>query len=181
MDVRSAAFTKYAANAMLATCIRFMNELAHRADAVGADIELVRKGIGSDPRIGKHFLCSGTGYGGSCVPKDVKAPIRTGRSKGVRLRVLGAVEEANDLQKRVLGHVAGFSLTNSAEAALEGADALLIVTEWREFRTPDFNHIKATLKQPLVLDGRNLCEPNLMRSLGIDYVDIGRGVRAVRA
>jgi len=246
MDVRSAEFTKYAANAMLATRISFMNELARLADAVGADIELVRKGIGSDPRIGTHFLYSGTGYGGSCFPKDVKALIRTGRSNGITLRVLDAVEEANDLQKlvlvervvqrfgedlsertfavwglafkpntddmreapsrviveeltrrgarvqaydpvampeaqRVLGHLAGFSLAASAQAALEGADALLIVTEWREFRTPDFDHIKATLKQPLVLDGRNLYEPELMRSLGIDYVGIGRGVRAVHA
>ena len=243
MDVRSAEFTKYAANAMLATRISFMNELARLADAVGADIELVRKGIGSDPRIGTHFLYPGTGYGGSCFPKDVKALIHTGRSNGVTLRVLDAVEEANDIQKlvlvervvqrfgenlngrsfaiwglafkpntddmreapsrviveeltrrgarvqaydpvampeaqRVLGHVAGFSVVASAQAALEGADALLIVTEWREFRTPDFDHIKATLKQPLVLDGRNLYEPELMRSLGIDYVGIGRGVRA---
>ena len=240
MDVRSAEFTKYAANAMLATRISFMNELARLADAVGADIELVRKGIGSDPRIGTHFLYPGTGYGGSCFPKDVKALIRTGRSNGVTLRVLDAVEEANEIQKlvlvervvqrfgedlkgrtfaiwglafkpntddmreapsrvvveeltrrgakvqaydpvampeaqRVLGHVAGFGTVPSAEAALEGADALLIVTEWREFRTPDFDHIKATLKQPLVLDGRNLYEPELMRSLGITYVGIGRG------
>lgn len=243
MDVRSAEFTKYAANAMLATRISFMNELARLADAVGADIELVRKGIGSDPRIGTHFLYPGTGYGGSCFPKDVKALISTGRSNGVTLRVLDAVEEANEIQKlvlvervvqrfgedlngrnfaiwglafkpntddmreapsrvvveeltrrgarvqaydpvampeaqRVLGHLAGFGVVPSAEAALEGADALLIVTEWREFRTPDFDHIKATLKQPLVLDGRNLYEPELMRSLGIDYVGIGRGVRA---
>ena len=242
MDVRSAEFTKYAANAMLATRISFMNELARLAEAVGADIELVRKGIGSDPRIGTHFLYSGTGYGGSCFPKDVKALIRTGRSNGVTLRVLDAVEEANEVQKlvlvervvqrfgedlkgrtfavwglafkpntddmreapsrvvveeltrrgarvqaydpvampeaqRALGHVAGFSTVPSAEAALEGADALLIVTEWREFRTPDVDRIKAALKQPLVLDGRNLYEPELMRSLGIDYVGIGRGVR----
>ena len=243
MDVRSAEFTKYAANAMLATRISFMNELARLAEVVGADIELVRKGIGSDPRIGTHFLYPGTGYGGSCFPKDVKALIRTGRSNGVTLRVLDAVEEANEVQKlvlvervvqrfgedlkgrtfavwglafkpntddmreapsrvvveeltrrgarvqaydpvampeaqRALGHVAGFSVVPSAEAALEGADALLIVTEWREFRTPDFDRIKTTLKQPLVLDGRNLYEPELMRSLGIDYVGIGRGVRA---
>jgi len=242
MDVRSAEFTKYAANAMLATRISFMNELARLADAVGADIELVRKGIGSDPRIGTHFLYPGTGYGGSCFPKDVKALISTGRSNGVTLRVLDAVEEANEIQKlvlvervvqrfgedlkgrlfaiwglafkpntddmreapsrvvveeltrrgarvqaydpvampeaqRVLGHVAGFSTVPSAEAALEGADALLIVTEWREFRTPDFDRIKSSLKQPLVLDGRNLYEPELMRSLGIDYVGIGRGTR----
>ena len=243
MDVRSAEFTKYAANAMLATRISFMNELAHLADAVGADIEWVRKGIGSDPRIGTHFLYPGTGYGGSCFPKDVKALIRTGRDNGVQLRVLDAVEAANDVQKqvlvqrvvqrfgedlkgrtfavwglafkpntddmreapsrvvveelvrrgarvqaydpvampeaqRVLGAVAGFTTVPSAQAALEGADALLIVTEWREFRTPDFEHIKATLKQPLVLDGRNLYEPELMQAIGIEYVGIGRGVRA---
>jgi len=244
MDVRSAEFTKYAANAMLATRISFMNELARLADVVGADIELVRKGIGSDPRIGTHFLYPGTGYGGSCFPKDVKALIRTGRDNGVTLRVLDAVEAANDVQKqvlvervvqrfgedlsgrtfavwglafkpntddmreapsrviveeltrrgarvqaydpvamdearRVLGDVPGFSLATSAQAALEGADALLIVTEWREFRTPDFDGIKSALKQPLILDGRNLYEPELMRSMGIDYVGIGRGVRAV--
>ncbi len=246
MDVRSAEFTKYAANAMLATRISFMNELARLADAVGADIELVRKGIGSDPRIGTHFLYPGTGYGGSCFPKDVKALIRTGRDNGVNLRVLGAVESANEAQKlvlvnrvverfgedlkgrtfamwglafkpntddmreapsrvivneltrrgaqvqaydpvamleaqRVLADVVGFSTVASAEAALEGADALLIVTEWREFRTPDFDRIRATLKQPLVLDGRNLYEPELMRSLGLDYVGIGRGVRTAHA
>ncbi|KPF44251.1 UDP-glucose 6-dehydrogenase [beta proteobacterium AAP121] len=246
MDVRSAEFTKYAANAMLATRISFMNELARLADVVGADIELVRKGIGSDPRIGTHFLYPGTGYGGSCFPKDVKALIRTGRDNGVTLRVLDAVEEANDIQKlvlvervvkrfgedlkgrtfamwglafkpntddmreapsrvivdeltrrgarvqaydpvampeaqRVLEGVAGFSTVGSAEAALEGADALLIVTEWREFRTPDFERIKATLKQPLVLDGRNLYEPELMHSLGLDYQGIGRGVRSAQA
>ena len=242
MDVRSAEFTKYAANAMLATRISFMNELARLADVVGADIEWVRKGIGSDPRIGTHFLYPGTGYGGSCFPKDVKALIRTGRDNGVRLRVLDAVEEANEVQKqvlvervvqrfgedlagrtfamwglafkpntddmreapsrvivaeltrrgarvqaydpvampeagRVLEGTVGFSLAASAEAALKGADALLIVTEWREFRTPDFDLIKAELKQPLVLDGRNLYEPELMHSLGIDYVGVGRGRR----
>ena len=242
MDVRSAEFTKYAANAMLATRISFMNELARLADAVGADIEWVRKGIGSDPRIGTHFLYPGAGYGGSCFPKDVKALIRTGRDHGVPLRVLDAVERANDAQKqvlvervvqhfgedlagrtfamwglafkpntddmreapsrvvvaeltrrgarvqaydpvamteaaRVMGDTPGLSLAPSAQAALQGADALLIVTEWREFRTPDFDGIKAALKQPLILDGRNLYEPELMRSLAIDYVGVGRGVR----
>ena len=239
MDLRSAEFTKYAANAMLATRISFMNELARLADAVGADIENVRKGIGSDPRIGTHFLYSGTGYGGSCFPKDVKALIRTGRDHGVTLRVLDAVERANDQQKqilvervvqrfgddlagrtfalwglafkpntddmreapslvimaellrrgariraydpvamaearRILGHDSGVELVDSASAALSGADALLIVTEWREFRTPDFDAIKAALKQPLILDGRNLYEPELMAALGIDYVGVGR-------
>ena len=239
MDLRSAEITKYAANAMLATRISFMNEMARLADAVGADIENVRKGIGSDPRIGTHFLYPGTGYGGSCFPKDVKALIRTGRDHGVRLRVLDAVEQANDQQKqilverviqrfgddlagrtfalwglafkpntddmreapslviiaellrrgaqvraydpvampearRVLGQSSGVELVDSANAALTGADALLIVTEWREFRTPDFDAIKAALKQPLILDGRNLYEPDLMEALGIDYVGVGR-------
>jgi len=215
MDLRSAEFTKYAANAMLATRISFMNELAQLADSVGADIELVRKGIGSDPRIGTHFLYPGTGYGGSCFPKDVKALIRTGRDHSVPLRVLTAVEEANDAQKhvlvqrvvqrfgddlagrtfaiwglafkpntddmreapsrvviaellkrgasvraydpvavdearRVFGDTPGLSLVDSADEALTGADALLIVTEWREFRTPDFDAIKAKLSQPLI-------------------------------
>jgi UDPglucose 6-dehydrogenase len=240
MDVRSAEFTKYAANAMLATRISFMNELARLADVVGADIEWVRKGIGSDPRIGTHFLYPGTGYGGSCFPKDVQALMRTGRDHAVPLRVLKAVEEANEAQKsilvervtqrfgedlagrtfaiwglafkpntddmreapsrvliaelarrgarlqaydpvameearRVLGDVPGVSFVASAQDALQGADALLIVTEWREFRTPDFEALKSALKQPLVLDGRNLYEPELMRALGIDYVGIGRG------
>jgi UDPglucose 6-dehydrogenase len=244
MDVRSAEFTKYAANAMLATRISFMNELARLADAVGADIECVRKGIGSDPRIGTHFLYPGTGYGGSCFPKDVKALIRTGRDNGVSLRVLAAVDEANEVQKhilvervvqrfgqdlagrcfalwglafkpntddmreapsrvviaellrrgaavraydpvagneaaRIFGDTPGLTLVDSAMAAMEGADALLIATEWREFRTPDFEALKAALKQPLVLDGRNLYEPELMKAMGIDYVGVGRGtVRA---
>ncbi|MDT7835860.1 UDP-glucose dehydrogenase family protein [Aquabacterium sp. OR-4] len=240
MDVRSAEFTKYAANAMLATRISFMNELALLADRVGADIEWVRRGIGSDPRIGTHFLYAGTGYGGSCFPKDVKALIRTGAQNGMTLGVLTAVEEANERQKlvlvnrvverfgedltgrtfavwglafkpntddmreapsrvivaelarrgariqaydpvampeaqRVLGEVAGLSLVASQQAALEGADALLLVTEWKEFRNPDFDHLKATLKQPLVFDGRNLYEPALMKSFGIEYRGIGRG------
>ncbi len=246
MDVRSAEFTKYAANAMLATRISFMNELAQLADKVGADIEWVRKGIGSDPRIGTHFLYPGTGYGGSCFPKDVKALIRTGRDNSVTLRVLDAVEEANDAQKfilvnrvvqrfgedlkgrtfavwglafkpntddmreapsrviideltrrgarvqaydpvampearRVMADVVGLSMADSAPAALAGADALLIVTEWREFRTPDFDALKSALKQPLILDGRNLYEPELMQSMGIDYVGVGRGMRQALA
>jgi UDPglucose 6-dehydrogenase len=240
MDVRSAEFTKYAANAMLATRISFMNELALLAERVGADIEQVRKGIGSDPRIGTHFLYAGTGYGGSCFPKDVKALIHIGQENGMALKVLTAVEEANDRQKlvlvdkvvqrfgedlsgrsfaiwglafkpntddmreapsrviidelvrrcarlqaydpvaaeearRVMADVAGIRFVDSAAAALEGADALLVVTEWKEFRTPDFDHIKATLKQPLVFDGRNIWEPALMKTLGIEYLGIGRG------
>ncbi len=240
MDVRSAEFTKYAANAMLATRISFMNELALLAERVGADIEWVRKGIGSDPRIGSQFLYAGVGYGGSCFPKDVKALIRTGQDNGLQLGVLQAVEDANERQKqvlvervlarfgddltgrtfaiwglafkpdtddmreapsrviieqlsrrgaslqaydpvampearRVLAGTPRLSFVDHQSAALEGADALLIVTEWKEFRTPDFDHIKATLKQPLILDGRNLYEPALMRGFGIDYLGMGRG------
>lgn len=240
MDVRSAEFTKYAANAMLATRISFMNELALLAEKVGADIELVRRGIGSDPRIGYQFLYAGAGYGGSCFPKDVKALVRTAADNGIALKVLSAVEEANERQKRVLvdkvverfgedlqGHrfamwglafkpdtddmreapslvvideltkrgatVAAYdpvamaeaarmlgprddvALVKHAEAALQGADALLIVTEWKEFRTPDFDAIKAALKAPVVLDGRNLYDPKLMKALGIEYRGIGRG------
>ncbi len=246
MDVRSAEFTKYAANAMLATRISFMNELALLAERVGADIEWVRKGIGSDPRIGSQFLYAGAGYGGSCFPKDVKALIRTGADNGMQLGVLQAVEEANERQKQVLVErvlarfgedLAGrtFAIWGLAfkpntddmreapsrviiealsrrgatiqaydpvampeaqrvlegtprlhfvdhqSAALEGADALLIITEWKEFRTPDFDHIKATLKQPLILDGRNLYEPALMREFGIDYVGVGRGAAPAAA
>ncbi|MFT3817068.1 MAG: UDP-glucose/GDP-mannose dehydrogenase family protein [Rubrivivax sp.] len=240
MDLRSAEFTKYAANAMLATRISFMNELALLAERVGADIEMVRRGIGSDPRIGTHFLYPGTGYGGSCFPKDVKALIHTGRRQGLELGVLQAVEAANERQKRllvdkvaarfgdelqgrvfalwglafkpgtddmreapsrtivaelarrgariqaydpvamdearrVLAGTPGLDFVSQAEAALEGADALLVVTEWKEFRTPDFEGIARRLKQPLVFDGRNLYEPALMRSLGIEYHGIGRG------
>ncbi|MBT9489749.1 MAG: UDP-glucose/GDP-mannose dehydrogenase family protein [Rubrivivax sp.] len=239
MDVRSAEFTKYAANAMLATRISFMNELALLAERVGADIEQVRKGIGSDPRIGTHFLYAGTGYGGSCFPKDVKALIHIGHENHMTLKVLTAVEDANDRQKlvlvdklvarygndlsgktfamwglafkpntddmreapsrvivdellkrgaqvraydpvamdeakRVMEGLAGISFVGSAADALTGADALLVVTEWKEFRTPDFDHIKATLKQPLVFDGRNIWEPALLKSLGIEYHGIGR-------
>jgi UDPglucose 6-dehydrogenase len=239
MDVRSAELTKYAANAMLATRISFMNELALLAERVGADIEWVRKGIGTDQRIGSHFLYAGTGYGGSCFPKDVKALIRTGQEQGMQLGVLQAVEEANERQKqvlvqrvltrfgedltgrtfavwglafkpntddmreapsrviideltsrgatiqaydpvampearRVLAGIPRLQFVEHQSAALEGADALLIVTEWKEFRTPDFDHIKAALKQPLILDGRNLYEPALMREFGIDYVGVGR-------
>lgn len=239
MDVKSAEFTKYAANAMLATRISFMNELALLAERLGADIELVRRGIGSDPRIGYQFLYAGTGYGGSCFPKDVRALVKTAADAGMPLRVLTAVEAANDHQKHVLvdkvvarfgedlrgrrfalwglafkpntddmreapslvimdaltrrgATIAAYdpvamteaarilagrddvSLAARGEEALEGADALLIVTEWKEFRTPDFDAIKAKLKQPVVLDGRNLYEPALMKALGFDYEGIGR-------
>ena len=242
MDVRSAEFTKYAANAMLATRISFMNELALLADKVGVDIEQVRRGIGSDPRIGVQFLYSGAGYGGSCFPKDVKALVRTASGEGVDLKVLNAVEAANERQKLVLvdkvvarfgadlagrhfalwglafkpntddmreapslvvieallklgatvaaydpvarsetlralgGQVpAGLTLVEHADAALVGADALLLVTEWKEFRTPDFDGIKATLKQPVVFDGRNQYDPKLMKALGFEHYGIGRG------
>jgi UDPglucose 6-dehydrogenase len=240
MDVRSAELTKYAANAMLATRISFMNELALLAETLGADIELVRQGIGSDPRIGYHFLYAGCGYGGSCFPKDVKALIRTAAETGRDLKVLQAVEDANDAQKQVLvekivkrfgedlggrhfaiwglafkpntddmreasarvligellargasvsaydpvamtearrifGEESRISYASSPEQALEGADALAIVTEWKEFRSPDFKHIAATLKTPVVFDGRNLYEPKIVRDAGLDYQPIGRG------
>ncbi|MDT7519667.1 UDP-glucose/GDP-mannose dehydrogenase family protein [Rhodoferax sp. TBRC 17660] len=240
MDIRSAELTKYAANAMLATRISFMNELANLAEKLGADIENVRKGIGSDPRIGYDFLYAGAGYGGSCFPKDVQALVKTAQDDaGIHLQVLTAVEAANDAQKRVLGgkvlkrfgtdltgkHFALWGLAFKANtddmrkatsrdviqdlldagatvtaydpvamkeaqhcfpdeprlsyadnqtAALEGADALIIVTEWREFRSPDFENIKSKLKQPVIFDGRNLYDPKLVRSMGIEYQAIGR-------
>ncbi len=239
MDVRSAELTKYAANAMLATRISFMNELALLAESLGADIELVRQGIGSDPRIGYHFLYAGCGYGGSCFPKDVKALIRTAAETGRDLKVLQAVEDANDAQKQVLvqkivkrfgedltgrrfavwglafkpntddmreasarvligellsrgatvtaydpvaitearrifGDEPRISYAENPDAALEGADALAIVTEWKEFRSPDFAHIARTLKTPVIFDGRNLYEPRIVRDAGVDYQPIGR-------
>lgn len=241
MDLRSAEFTKYAANAMLATRISFMNELALLAEKVGADIDLVRKGIGSDPRIGTHFLYAGAGYGGSCFPKDVKALVHTAADNGIELQVLKAVEAANDRQKhvlvdkviarygedltgkqfaiwglsfkpntddmrdapsrviiaelskrgaalraydpvamaeakRVMDGIPRLAFVDNQTQALEGSDALLIVTEWKEFKSPDFDAIKSVLKQPVVIDGRNLYEPALMEALGIVYVGIGRGV-----
>ncbi|MBZ8140311.1 UDP-glucose 6-dehydrogenase [Rubrivivax gelatinosus] len=241
MDVPSAEFTKYAANAMLATRISFMNELSRLAEKVGADIESVRKGIGSDPRIGTHFLYAGTGYGGSCFPKDVKALIHTGRENGMDLQVLQAVEAVNDRQKlvlvdkivarfgedlagrtfalwglafkpntddmreapsrvivdallargaslraydpvamdearRVIGERPGLSFVDSQLDALTGADALVVITEWKEFRNPDFDVIRSALKQPVVIDGRNLYDPAYMKSLGFDYRAIGRAV-----
>lgn len=243
MDLRSAEFTKYAANAMLATRISFMNELALLAEKVGADIELVRRGIGSDPRIGFQFLYAGAGYGGSCFPKDVKALIRIGREHQQDLHVLNAVEVANDRQKLVLvdkvvarfgedlsgmrfamwglafkpntddmreapslviidelvkrgaavavydpvamseaSHLLegkqGVSFCERAEHALQGSEALILVTEWKEFRTPDFDGIKAALGQPVIFDGRNLYDPALMKTLGIEHYGIGRGTSA---
>ncbi|MCW7537295.1 UDP-glucose/GDP-mannose dehydrogenase family protein [Aquabacterium sp. A7-Y] len=239
MDIRSAEFTKYAANAMLATRISFMNELALVAEKLGADIELVRQGIGSDPRIGFHFLYAGCGYGGSCFPKDVKALIKTAEDAGQPLQLLQAVEEVNDRQKlvlvdkivkrygadlsgktfalwglafkpntddmreapslviidellrrgarvqafdpvashearRVLQDREGVHFATSGAAALEGAHALVIVTEWKEFRTPDFDALRSALADKVVFDGRNLYEPELMKTLGIEYHGIGR-------
>ena len=239
MDIRSAELTKYAANAMLATRISFMNELANLAEKIGADIEMVRQGIGSDPRIGYHFLYPGCGYGGSCFPKDVQALQRTARSEaGMALRVLDAVEAANDDQKHVLAaklkayfgdlkglrfalwglafkpntddmreapsryliadlfeagatvtaydpvamteaqHIFGdeprLTYAENPLAALDGADALVIVTEWKEFRSPEFAAIKARLKTPAIFDGRNLYDPALVKMAGIEYFAIGR-------
>jgi len=247
MDVRSAEFTKYAANAMLATRISFMNDLSNLADTVGADIESVRRGIGSDPRIGYHFLYAGCGYGGSCFPKDVQALVQTARENGHTLRILEAVEAVNHDQKEVLvnkivkrmgedlrgrtfavwglafkpntddmreassrriieallqrgatvrgydpvareeaGRVFALDLAdrpedlkrlqfvNTQQDALTGADALVIVTEWKEFKSPDFWHLKSALKTPVIFDGRNLYEPEAMAEMGIDYFAIGR-------
>ncbi len=240
MDVRSAELTKYAANAMLATRISFMNELANLAEKLGADIESVRRGIGSDPRIGYDFLYAGAGYGGSCFPKDVKALIKTAaHDGGIELKVLQAVEAANQAQKQVLGRkikarfgddltgrhfalwglafkantddmreatsrqvikdllsagatvtaydpvampeaqhclagMAGLSYAANQGAALQNADALVIVTEWKEFRSPDFPSLKAALKSPVIFDGRNLYDPKLVRGMGFEYLAIGR-------
>jgi UDPglucose 6-dehydrogenase len=247
MDVKSAELTKYAANAMLATRISFMNELANLAELLGADIELVRRGIGSDPRIGYSFLYPGCGYGGSCFPKDVQALIRTAKQAGKHLQVLNAVEEANEKQKFVLvekvvkrfgenlkgktfavwglafkpetddmreassrtiiselirrgasvqaydpvameeasrvlpadlelieGGLQRVRLVKHKNEALQGADALLIVTEWKSFRSPDFNGIKAALRTPVIIDGRNLYDPALMDDYGLEYEAIGR-------
>jgi UDPglucose 6-dehydrogenase len=239
MDVRSAELTKYAANAMLATRISFMNELANLADTLGADIEHVRQGIGSDPRIGYDFLYPGTGYGGSCFPKDVRALQFTARQHGTTLRIIAAVEAANEMQKarllekiherlgrdlggkafaiwglafkpntddmreapsrtivsgllaagakvtaydpvaldeakRVFGDMPGLAYAASPLDALEGADALVVVTEWKEFRSPDFEELKRRLALGLVFDGRNLFDPELVRSAGLEYFGIGR-------
>jgi len=239
MDIRSAELTKYAANAMLATRISFMNELALLAEKLGADIEHVRIGIGSDPRIGYHFLYPGAGYGGSCFPKDVTALLRTGRENGIDLKVVRAVEEANERQKGVLAEkvarrfgenlkgrrfalwglafkpntddmreapsrvMVGELLKRGAEVtaydpvaveearkiyhgeksvrfadsamdAVRGADALVIMTEWKAFRSPDFAELKRALKAPVIFDGRNLYEPAVVRSHGLEYYPIGR-------
>lgn len=239
MDIRSAELTKYAANCMLATRISFMNELANLADKLGADIELVRLGIGSDPRIGYHFLYPGCGYGGSCFPKDVQALIRTANAMGQPLKVLNAVEEANEAQKHVLlekirdrfgpnlkgkhfalwglafkpntddmreassrvviqglwemgatvtaydpvavaeskrifGNDPRLSYTDFPQDALHNADALVIVTEWKEFQAFDLEQIKSSLKTPVIFDGRNMYEPNKVAGIGVEYFAIGR-------
>src|SRR5262245_1265466 len=239
MSVRSAELTKYAANSMLATRISFMNEIANLAEALGADVEDVRRGIGSDPRIGYQFLYPGAGFGGSCFPKDVKALQRSAVEAGRPLRVLEAVEQVNEAQKHVLaskikarfgenlagkrfavwglafkantddmreassltliGDLTGAGATvraydpaagseakrlfegnrsveivGSAQAALEGAEALVVITEWQEFRSPDFAGMKAKLKTPAIFDGRNLYDPKVLKSLGFEYHAIGR-------
>jgi UDPglucose 6-dehydrogenase len=242
MDVRSAELTKYAANAMLATKISFMNELANLAEHFGADIEDVRLGIGSDPRIGYAFIYPGAGYGGSCFPKDVQALKRSADEVGYEASILTAVESVNNRQKHVLfskikahfgdlrgktiglwglafkpntddmreaasrvlmeslwaagakvraydpvampeclriyGERSDLKLCESSPEVLEGADALAIVTEWREFRSPDFDAIKATLRTPAIFDGRNIYDPGRMARAGFSYYAIGRGKRS---
>ncbi|MCH1908056.1 UDP-glucose/GDP-mannose dehydrogenase family protein [Stenotrophomonas acidaminiphila] len=244
MDVRSAELTKYAANAMLATKISFMNEIANIAERVGADIEHVRQGIGSDPRIGWHFIYPGAGYGGSCFPKDVQALARTALQYGHAPRLLEAVEAVNEAQKghlfelvqrhydrgedegvrgktfavwglafkpntddmreassrrllaqlweagarvraydpeamhearRIFGERDDLVLCDSAFAALEGADALIVVTEWKQFRSPDFARIRQALGDAVVFDGRNLYDPREIEAAGLAYYGIGRG------
>jgi UDPglucose 6-dehydrogenase len=239
MDVRSAELTKYAANAMLATRISFMNEMANLAERLGADVEQVRRGIGADPRIGYHFLYPGVGYGGSCFPKDVKAIIKSGKDAGLDLQVLQAVERVNEAQKHVLpakiarrfgASLAGrrfavwglafkpntddmreapsrvliaellargaavcaydpaampearriyaneprVAYADSPLAAADGADALVIVTEWKEFRSPDLDGLRTRLKQPVIFDGRNLYDPDLVRAARFQYFSVGR-------
>ena len=240
MDERSAELTKYAANAMLATKISFMNEIANIAERVGADVELVRQGIGSDPRIGYHFIYPGAGYGGSCFPKDVQALERTARGVGYDARLLAAVESVNHDQKlklfelinqhfngelagktialwglafkpntddmreassrrlmealweagakvrafdpeareethRVYGDRDDLTLCDNAYQALNGADVLAIVTEWKAFRSPDFARIRSSLGSPAIFDGRNLYDPRQVEEAGLAYYGIGRG------
>ena len=246
MDVRSAELTKYAANAMLATKISFMNELANLAERFGADIENVRVGIGSDPRIGYHFIYPGAGYGGSCFPKDVQALARSADQVGYEAELLKAVESVNHRQKQTLfdklnraydgdlkgktiavwglafkpktddmreapsrvliealwkagarvraydpeareeaGRIYGerddLELCDSADSALEDANALVIVTEWQEFRSPDFDGLVASLSDRLIVDGRNLYDPEMMQSHGLRYYAVGRGLSVADA
>jgi UDPglucose 6-dehydrogenase len=238
MDIHSSELTKYAANAFLATKVTFMNEVANLCERVGADVDMVRKGMGTDVRIGPQFLFAGVGYGGSCFPKDVSALLNTSRTKECELTILNAVEESNRRQKLVLVHKLrkhfGASLKGKTVAllglafkpntddmreapaltiidalqregvairafdpaamdeakrrlgkgvkfvdnnydALKGADALLVITEWNEFRRPDFDRIKSLLKEPVILDGRNVFDPKVMREKGFVYYGIGRG------
>ncbi len=248
MDVKSAELTKYAANAMLATRISFMNELANLADVAGADIEMVRQGIGSDSRIGYGFLYAGTGYGGSCFPKDVQALAKTGKEFGCNMQILNAVESVNEQQKLVLvrkifqhygndlrgkkfalwglsfkpntddmreapsriiiralltrgAYVVAhdpvaqqeaakaleldfsdqphlleqFSVADTPMGAVNGVDALMVVTEWKAFRSPDFMALKKALKCPIIFDGRNLYDPSILAEIGFEYFGVGRG------
>ncbi len=247
MDVRSAELTKYAANAMLATKISFMNEIANIAERVGADVEMVRQGIGSDPRIGWHFIYPGAGYGGSCFPKDVQALAKTAQQNGYNAELLNSVESVNDRQKahlfdlmvrhyggvdalrgktvavwglafkpntddmreassrtllallwqagakvraydpeahhealRIFGERDDLLLCDSAYQALVDVDALVVVTEWKQFRSPDFNRVRDALRDKVVFDGRNLYHPDELEALGLAYYGIGRG-RSIRA
>lgn len=245
MDIRSAELTKYAANAMLATKISFINEMANLAERLGADIEKVRNGIGADPRIGYHFIYPGCGFGGSCFPKDVKALINIAKSVGYTAGLMEAVDEVNAAQKgKLFEYVRGYfgdalrgkvfavwglsfkpntddmreapsrnlmealweqgakvqaydpvamdeaqhiyglrddlRLVGTKEAALERADALIICTEWKNFRAPNFELVKSALKEPVVFDGRNLYEPERMAGLGIKYYAVGRGLSVAR-
>lgn len=246
MDVRSAELTKYAANAMLATKISFMNEMANIAERVGADIEMVRHGIGSDPRIGYSFIYPGAGYGGSCFPKDVQALERTARQHGYEAKILSAVEAVNDRQKdklfelvskhfngdlkgrtfavwglafkpntddmraassrnllaslwaagakvqafdpeamheaeRIFGQRDDLALAGTANAALQNADALVVVTEWKNFRSPDFVQLKQQLSAAAVFDGRNIYDPETVEAAGLAYYGIGRGRSIAKA
>jgi len=236
MDIKSAEMTKYAANAMLATKISFMNDIANLCEKMGADVNLVRKGIGSDPRIGNKFIYPGIGYGGSCFPKDVKALARTGRENGHTMRILEAVEQVNDAQKSVLynkinayfggklegktiafwglsfkpntddmreapsvvianlltsagaqvraydpvameeaKHQLGDSITYcaSAEEASQGSDALALITEWAEFRVPDWDKVAEAMNGKVLFDGRNLYRREVLAEIGFDYFSIG--------
>jgi UDPglucose 6-dehydrogenase len=238
MDLHSSELTKYAANAFLATKVTFMNEIANLCERVGADVDMVRKGMGTDNRIGMQFLFAGAGYGGSCFPKDVSALLNTSRSYGCEPQILNAVEEVNRRQKMVLVHkmkkhygdalkgktvalwglafkpntddmreapsltiidalrkegvaIRAYDPAAMDEAkrrlgktvklvdnnydALRGADALMVVTEWNEFRRPDFDRIKLLLKEPVVFDGRNIYDPKMMKEMGFKYYGIGRG------
>ena len=244
MDLRSAELTKYAANGMLATKISFINEIANLAEKLGADIEHVRRGIGSDGRIGYHFIYAGCGYGGSCFPKDVKALVNTAQAVDYNPTLLKAVEgvnlqqkqslfrklentlgvlkgktiaiwglafkpETNDMREassrvlmealwaaganvqaydphanqevmRIYGQRDDLLLLNSKYDAIKGADALMVVTEWKEFKAPDFDEVKKQLLNPLIIDGRNLYNPALMKEQGIQYYGVGRGQSIVQ-